>query len=87
MCVVSGHSGACYLSLKHLLEVIFVLLVLQVEAVFAIHQAVDPQVILDIQCLSNLAVLIDLVVESICVPTHEAEYPIVLAIWCDSMNL
>jgi hypothetical protein len=87
MCVVSGHSGACYLPLKHLLEFIFVILVLQVEVVFAIHQAVNPQVVLDIQCLSNLAIPIDLVVESICVLTHEAEYPILLAIWCDSMSL
>jgi hypothetical protein len=87
MCVVSGHSGACYLLLKHLFEVIFVLFVLQVEAVLALHQAVNPQVVLDIQCLSNLAVPIDLVVESICILTHEVEYPILLAIWCDSMNL
>jgi hypothetical protein len=48
MYIVSGNSGACNLPLKQLFEVILILLVLQVEAVLAVHQAVNPQVLLDI---------------------------------------
>jgi hypothetical protein len=48
MYIVSGDSSACNLPLKYLFEVILILPVPQVEAVLAVHQAVNPQVLLDI---------------------------------------
>ncbi len=60
---------------------------LQVEAMLAVHEAVKTQILFDIQRLCYLFIAIDPVIKSVCIFTHKLEYPVLFAIWCNSVYL
>jgi hypothetical protein len=74
-------------SFKHLLQIVFVVLVLEVEAVFAVHSTVNVEVLFDVQRLCNLIVTSYPVVEAVAVFPHDVEDSVLLCVWGSAVNL
>ena len=70
MDVVSRHSLACYFLLEHLLKVVFVIPMLQVEPVLAIQEPICLQLILEINRLIQFPLPCDSVIEAVRVFTQ-----------------
>ena len=68
--VVPRHSLARYFLLEHLLQVVFVISVLQVEPVLAVQEPVRLQLILEIDRLIQFPIPSDSVIEAIRVFTQ-----------------
>ncbi len=74
-------------TLEHLLQVILIILMLEVEAVLAVHEAVDVEVLLDVECLYNLLVPPNSVVEAVAVFTHNTKSALLLCVRGHSVYL
>ena len=75
MGVVSRHSLACYFPLEHLLKVVLVIPMLQVEPVLAIQEPIRLQLILEINRLIQFPIPCDSVIEAVRVLTHSRNIP------------
>jgi hypothetical protein len=60
--IVTCDHLACHLPLKHLLEIVLIVFVLQVETMFAVQQSVRTQLILNIDSLAEFVIPRNLVV-------------------------
>ena len=85
--VVCGYSCARQFSLEHLLEVIFFVLVSEVYSVLTVQKAIYVEFVFDVECLSDLAIPADFVVEAVAVLAHYSKYSRLLGVQGKAMDL
>ncbi len=87
MYIVRPDCCASQFSLKHLLQVILVVLVSEVQSVLAIQKAVYVKVVLDVQCFSYLVVASNPIVKAIAVLSKNPEYSLLFRVRGGAVNL
>ncbi len=73
--------------LEHLFQIILIIFVLEVDAVLAVHEAVNVEVLLDVKCFCNLCISPGSVIEAITVFTHNPKYSLLLCVRGHSVYL
>ncbi len=59
----------------------------EVDAMLAVHKAIDIKILLDIKCLCNLLVSTNLIVEAVAIFAHNAKDSLLFCIGGHSVHL